>query len=171
MYGGAVPATEKQIEYIHILGGVPPAGLTMFQASQLIDELIQKRDDEMERQMEEEARYNRNKREEDELRMLASTERDPSYKPRRSSSARVRTLREFQRLVNEVISDNVIELDEVRALAAWLRENKRLPDEFADELGLLSRVVASGEVDDETTQGIYEALLSCLSQLRNRPVI
>ena len=164
MYVGAVPATDKQIEYIHILGGVPPPGLTMYQASQMIDELIQKRD-------EKESRYRSSKREEDELRMLASVEQDPSYKPRRSRSFKVRTLREFQHLVNEVISDNIIELDEVRALAAWLRENKRLPEEFTDELRLLSRVVLSKKIDDEATQRIYEALLSCLSQLRNRPAV
>lgn len=163
-YTGVAAATDKQIDYIHILGGDTPPGLTMYQASELIDRLIRERDEET-------SRYNRGKREEDELRMLASVEQDPSYKPRRSRSFRVRTLREFQHLVNEVIADNVIELDEVRVLADWLRENKRLPDEFVDELRLMSRVVLSRKIDDETTQRIYEALLSCLSQLRNRPAV
>lgn len=163
-YTGVAAATDKQIDYIHLLGGDTPPGLTMYQASELIDRLIRERD-------EAESRYRSGKREEDELRMLASVEQDPSYKPRRSSSIRVRTLREFQHLVNEVIADNVIELDEVRVIADWLRENKRLPEEFADELRLMSSVILSKKIDDEVTQQIYEALLSCLSQLRNRPAI
>jgi len=35
------PATERQLDYIHILGGYPPPGLSKWDASELIDQLKQ----------------------------------------------------------------------------------------------------------------------------------
>jgi len=36
------PATERQLEFIRILGGTPPSGLSKWDASELIDQLKQR---------------------------------------------------------------------------------------------------------------------------------
>ena len=112
--------------------------------------------------------YKRRKKEEDALKLLADEMADPNYKARKSRSKRVQDLKEFQVLVNNVLADNVIEVDEVLQIKAWLSDHVVLSDDFMKMFNLIDEVLADGKIDDVETQYLYEGLLDCMTTLRNR---
>ena len=180
------PATYAQQDFIRNLGGVVPPVLSVREASMLIDKLI--RENEIRREEECEARraereakrvaekeakeaeklYNRRKKEEDALILLADEMADPNYKARKSRSKRIQDLKEFQVLVNNVLADNMIEVDEILQLKAWLSDHVVLRDDFSKMFNLIDEVLADGKIDDVETQCLYEGLLDCMTTLRNR---
>lgn len=188
--GNDRPATYAQQDYIRNLGGEVPPVLSVAEASRLIDSLIEenakKREEEAEqrrlkreeareeakrvKQAEKEAQkvFDRRKKEETSLKLLADEMSSPDYKARKSRSKRVQDLKEFQILVNKVIEDSVIEVEEVLEIKSWLAEHKVLDDDFAEMFKLIDSAIMDGAIDEEETQRLYEGMLDCIGTLRKR---
>ena len=184
--GNDRPATYAQQDYIRNLGGEVPPVLSVAEASRLIESLIEenakRREEEAEqrrlereeakrvKQAEKEAQkvFDRRKKEEDSLRLLADEMSSPDYKARKSRSKRVQDMKEFQVLVNKVIEDSVIEVEEVLEIKSWLAEHKVLDADFAEMFKLIDSAIMDGTIDEEETQRLYEGMLDCISTLRKR---
>ena len=157
-------ATQAQINYIEVLGGKPPRGLTKAAASKMIDSLIEQR--EIEQIEKQEAKLR--EKEEAELRHVAAAMSAEGYKPRKSRSKRLQDLRDFQYLLNRVFEDEYIEPSEAKEIIAWLEGHRVLDTDFVDALELLPGIV-DGTATAESAGEIYTALLDCLKELRARP--
>ena len=179
------PATPRQKEYIRSLGGEPPIVLSRADASRMIEELIESNRRRKEQQRQEIAeqkrteaklikqadkQYDRRKKEEDALRLLADEMSSPDYKEHKSRSKRGQDLRGLQVLVNRVVSDGVIEISELEDIKSWLLAHKVLDDDFSETLSLIDNAMSSGQPDENAALQIYCCLLDCLSTLRNRRV-
>lgn len=157
-------ATDAQLNYIEVLGGKPPRGLTKAAASKMIDSLIEQR--EIEQIEKQEAKLR--EKEEAELRHVAAAMSAEGYKPRKSRSKRLQDLRDFQYLLNRVFEDEYIEPSEAEEIIAWLEGHRVLDTDFEDALELLPGIV-DGTATAESAGEIYTALLDCLKELRARP--
>lgn len=182
------PATQAQRDYIKILGGTASSRLTVVQASRMIDELIERREQRRMLEAEERAQkriqekaeaklsrdHNRlmakRKKAEIELQTLAGAMNDPAYKPKKSRSYRVQNLREFQHLVNRIISDGVFEPREILEVKEWLESHRLHSDEFADTLAVIEKVLSDGAVTDSEASCFYNKILDTIIELGNRPV-
>ena len=184
--GNDRPATYAQQDYIRNLGGEVPPVLSVADASRLIDSLIEgnakKREEEAEQrrlELEEEKRvqqaekevqkvFDRRKKEEDSLKLLAYEMSSPDYKARKSRSKCVQDLKEFQAMVNRVIEDKVIEVDEMLEIKTWLAEHKVLDEDFSEMFKLIDSAIMDGTIDEDETQRLYEGMLDCITVLRKR---
>ena len=97
-----VEASDRQIEFIRILGGNPPARLSMSRASKMIDELIEENNRKRIQKAEDEYNYNARLKEENELKVLASAMRDPNFKQAKKRTRRTKDIYEFQLMVNKI---------------------------------------------------------------------
>ena len=163
-------ATQAQINYIESLGGHAPSGMTKSEASQLLDTLIERRRIEEQRERAAERVARSREKEEGELTNLAAAMADPNYKPRCRRTKRTRDLSEFQHLLSAVFADGVIEPSEAVQIQEWLVAHKVKEDDFAFALKLLPAVI-DGTATESMSESVYNSLLDCLQELRNRPIV
>jgi len=87
---------------------------------------------------------------------------------KRASSSRAMS-EEYAELWNMILSDDVIELDEVRQIKAWVEKYSRRKVKELFELGLwCDMVIDSGKVTEEDTKHLYDCSLRLLDSLWNR---
>lgn len=187
--GSGRSATYAQQEYIRNLGGHVSPTLTVSQASRLIDGLIEQREKQRVIEAEERARQReqaksdarqakenarlvaKRKKAESELQTLAGVMSDPSYKPRKSRTKKMQDLRDFQHLVNRIIADSIIEPLEILEVKEWLESHKLRPNEFSTTIAAIDAALKDGVIDDKETQQLYEKMLDCINELKDRPAI
>lgn len=187
--GSGRQATYAQQEYIRNLGGHVPPTLSVSQASRMIDKLIERREEQRVIEAEERARKReqakadarqvrekerlsaKRKKTEDELQTLAGAMGDPSYKPRKSRTKKMQDLRDFQHLVNRIIADSVIEPSEIIEVKEWLESHKLRPDEFSTTIAAIDAALQDGVVNETETQQLYEKMLDCIIELKERPSV
>lgn len=87
---------------------------------------------------------------------------------RKAKDVKARDIQEFQRLVAEILEDNIIEAQEVRRVKAWLVENSKFSLEFARPIRLMDEALQDGVIDEREQSLIYEAFLDCVILLRQR---
>ena len=168
------PASRAQQDYITDLGGTIPPVLTRSDASKMIDALIERRLLDKEAEAARRKHIRDRDREEGELRRILAAMTDPGYKPVKPRSKRLRDLREFQRLIARIISDDAIEAREIADAMSWLEANRVLPDDFSaalETLGEARRRMESGEDCSSLAGDVYARLLDCCIELRDRPNI
>lgn len=164
------PMSDPQRDFIRELGGKPSRGMTKGQASDLIDRLIQERDEREWREQLAAAEETARKKEASELAHVAAAMRDkPEYKARKGTSKRTQDLREFQYLLARVFADDVIEPVEAREILSWLESRKIESDDFRAAFRFLPQIAAGASVP--VAGDIQAALLDCLRTLRARPTV
>ena len=159
-------ATDAQLAYIKILGGEVSPTLTCVEASNIIDSLINAK---AEKEAEEHL-YNARLKEEKSLKILAYETGNDYSKIKKSHSKRIQDIRNFQMLINTIISDNIIEIDEILKVKKWLIEHQILNTDFSKMIKLIDDVVLDNKIDENETQKLYEGMLDCIIELRNRQI-
>lgn len=166
-----IPATYAQQDYIRNLGGHVPPTLSKRDASRLIESLIERNQMERETARIEAKKIRRRSKEEEELRFVAAAIKEPGYAMKKSSSKRLQAIRELQHLIARIVADDIIEVSEAREIAAWLETHKVLDSNFKETIEKLCSVSEDKSMNESEMRDIYNGLLDCLVELRDRPAL